>query len=270
MKKSILAFVVVLVIITGVFTGCSKESNGNGAAASKLGGKEAIVVGLDDTFVPMGFKDEKGELTGFDVELAREVFKRLGLNVKFQAIDWAMKETELNSGNIDLIWNGYTITNERMEKVAFTKPYMENRQVIITLSNSNIGKKSELNGKRVGIQNGSSSLDAVNKEPELVKSFKNGEPVLFDTNNEALMDLEAGRIDAVVADEILARYYIKARGAEKYRVLDEDFGREEYGIGVRKDDKVLLDKVNKTLSEMKDDGTSQRLSEKWFGKNIIK
>ena len=216
------------------------------------------------------FKDNKGEIVGFDVDMAKEVFKRVGLGVKFQSIDWAMKETELNSGNIDVIWNGYSITEERKQKVAFTKPYLENRQVIITLANSNINSKKDLKGKKVAAQSGSSSLDAINKESEVSKDFNGGEPVLFETNNEAFIDLEAGRTDAVVADEILARYYIKERGAQKYKVLEDDFGKEEYAVGLRKQDKSLLLKVEKALEDMKKDGTSSKISTKWFGKNIVK
>jgi polar amino acid transport system substrate-binding protein len=218
----------------------------------------------------MGFKDNKGEIVGFDVDLAKEVGKRIDKDIKFQPIDWSMKETELNSGNIDLIWNGYTITDERKEKVSFTNPYLANRQVIITLSNSNINDKNGLKGKKIATQNGSSSVDAINKEPELLKLFDGGKAVLFETNNEALMDLEAGRVDGVVADEILARYYINQRGTEKYKVLEEDFGKEEYGIGARKQDKELLENINKALADMKKDGTSAKISEKWFGENIMK
>jgi len=268
MKKRILSLLIVLVIFTfaiGSLAACSKKED---KIASD--NKDSVVIGFDDTFVPMGFKDDKGEIVGFDVDLAKEVFKRVGLQVKFQPIDWSMKETELNSKNIDLIWNGYTITDERKEKVAFTKPYLENRQVIITLTDSKINSKNDLTGKKVAAQNGSSSLDAINKEPELAKAFNGGAPVLFDSNNDAFMDLEAGRTDAVVADEILARYYIKERGADKYKVLQEDFGKEEYGVGVRKQDKELLDKVNNTLNAMKADGTCGKISEKWFAQNIVK
>ncbi len=214
----------------------------------------------------MGFRDENNKIVGFDVDLAQEVFKRNDLELVLQPIDWTMKEAELNAGNIDMIWNAYTITEERKEKVAFTKPYLDNRQVIVTLEGSDVKSKSDLAGKKVAAQTGSSAVDAMNTEPELVKSFDGGEPVLFDTNNEAFMDLEAKRVDAVVADEVLARYYIKQKGADKYTILDEDFGDEEYGIGFRKQDKKLLEMVDKTLDDMRKDGSYDLIYEKWFGK----
>ncbi|OGO78411.1 MAG: amino acid ABC transporter substrate-binding protein [Clostridiales bacterium GWB2_37_7] len=274
--KGALLVLVVLISIIVILTGCTGAAGSQATDNTKSTGFEKlqeigyVTVGFDDTFVPMGFKNENGEIVGFDIDLAKEVFKRIGIEVKFQPIDWSMKETELNTGNIDLIWNGYTITDERKEKVAFTKPYLENRQIIITLADSDINSKANLKGKTVAAQNGSSSLDAINSEPELAATFKDGAPVLFDTNNEALMDLEAKRTDAVVADEILARYYIAERGQEKYKVLDQDFGKEEYGIGIRKEDTELLEKVNKALDEMRSDGTFAKISEQWFGANIEK
>lgn len=270
LKKIKLLSALTLMIITVVLSSCSKQAAKTQTGLESYKERGYVIVGLDDTFVPMGFKDNNGEIVGFDVDLAKEAAKRIGIEVKFQPIDWSMKETELNSKNIDFIWNGYTITDERKEKVAFTKPYLQNRQVIITLNNSSIASKQDLKGKNVGAQNGSSSVDALNKEAALVKEFKGGEPVLFETNNEALMDLEAGRVDAVVADEILARYYIKERGAEKYKILSDDFGKEEYGIGLRKQDTGLLQAVEKALVEMREDGTCKKISEKWFGEDIVK
>ncbi|MBB6218619.1 polar amino acid transport system substrate-binding protein [Anaerosolibacter carboniphilus] len=271
-KRMVKTMMILLIFMLGALTltGCGEKAASAEDAYGKLKERGYVIVGLDDTFAPMGFRDENQELVGFDVDLAKAVFERVGLEVKFQPIDWSMKETELNSGNIDLIWNGYTITEERKEKVAFTKPYLENRQVIVVLGDSKINSKKDLEGKKVAVQNGSSSYDAVNKEPDLVASFAGGEPIGFDTNNEAFMDLEAGRSDAVVADEILARYYIQERGIDKYKVLGDDFGREEYGIGLRKKDVELLEKIEGALDDMKKDNTSSQISEKWFGENIVK
>ncbi len=260
--KSIIALGIVGVTSLG-FVGCSSTTKETAA-------KKKLVLGFDDTFVPMGFKDEKGEVVGFDIELAKEVSKKIETEIIFQPIDWSMKETELNSGKIDMIWNGYTITEERKEKVNFARPYLDNRQAIITLADSKINNKADLKDAKVGAQNGSSAVDAVSKEADLLKSFKDGKVYTFESNNEALMDLEAGRIDAVVADEILVRYYISKKGAEKYKILKDDFGSETYGVGVRKDDKELLEKLNKALDDMKKDGTAKAISEKWFGEDIFK
>ena len=230
--------------------------------------KNEVIVGLDDAFAPMGFKDESGEIVGFDVDLAKEVGDRLGKKVVFQPIDLSMKESELNNGNIDFIWNGYTITEDRKEKVDFSDPYLNNRQVIVTLADSNIKSKSDLKGKKVGAQNESSAVVAMEKEAELYASFDGGKAVTYEDNNQALMDLEAGRIDAVVADEILVRYYIKLKGEDKFNVLDDDYGNEEYGIGIRKGESKTVKAINNALNEMKEDGTMKEISEKWFGEDI--
>ncbi|MBU5455355.1 amino acid ABC transporter substrate-binding protein [Caproiciproducens sp. MSJ-32] len=231
--------------------------------------KDKLVLGFDDTFVPMGFKDENGEYVGFDIELAKAVAEKLGKEIVFQPIDWSMKETELNNGNIDFIWNGYSVTEERKEKVAFSDVYLDNRQVIITLADSGISSKKDLAGKVVGAQNQSSAVDAIEKEPEVLSSFKDGSIVTFDTNNDAFMDLEAGRLDAIVADEILAKYYIKQRGEEKYKVLAEDFGKESYAIGMRKKDEALVNAINKAIDELIEEGKAAEISIKWFGEDIV-
>lgn len=255
MNKKFITTIIICMISILIVSGCGKEKRN----------KNEVVLGLDDTFVPMGFKDDNGIFVGFDIDLAKEVFKRENMKVTFQPIDWSMKETELNSGNIDMIWNGYSITDDRKKKVNFSKAYLKNRQVIIILADSKIQSKRDLKGKNVGIQEGSSSLDAVNKDESLVKSFNDGQPVLFENNNQALMDLEAKRVDAVVADETLARYYMNKRGEDKYKVLEENFGEEEYGIGVRKNDTELLNKIEKQIEAMKKDGTYDKIYQKWFG-----
>lgn len=261
-KRGILTLALVLVLPFTLIS-CGEKNTENTLDKDKL------VLGFDDTFVPMGFKDDNGEYTGFDIELAKEIGKKLGKEIVFQPIDWSMKETELNNGNIDFIWNGYSITDERKEKVEFSTPYLNNRQVIITLADSKINSKADLAGAVVGAQNQSSAVDAIEADGDIISTFKDGKVVTFDTNNEALMDLEAGRLDAVVADEILAKYYINQRGSDKYKVLEEDFGKEAYAVAMRKDDKELVDAFNKAFKEVVDEGTAGEISKKWFGDDII-
>ena len=263
-----------VVAIMGIsMIGCGSTSK-SGSASSKENtestlDKDELVIGLDDTFVPMGFKDESGELCGFDVELAKAVGEKLNKKIKFQAIDWSMKETELSGGNIDLIWNGYSINDERKEKVEFSKAYLNNTQIIVTLADSNINSKADLKGKKVGAQNQSTAVDAVEAEKNVMDTFDGGKLVTFEDNNQALMDLEAGRLDAIVVDEILARYYIKQRGEEKYKILTENFGDEQYGVGIRKGDTKFVEAFNKALDEVIADGTAGEISKKWFDEDIV-
>lgn len=230
-------------------------------------GPKKIVVGLDDNFPPMGFRDESNEIVGFDIDMAKEAAKRAGLEVEFKPIDWSSKEAELNGKRVDVLWNGLTITEKRKENIAFTKPYMENHQIIIVNANSPIKTKADLAGQVVGTQDGSSSVEALEQEEAVLKSFK--ELKKYGDYVAALMDLKAGRLSAVVVDEVVGRYYIAKKPGE-YTVLADNFGTEEYGVGLRKDDKALLDKLQKALDDMKQDGTSGKISQKWFGAEIVK
>lgn len=256
--------VVACIAVMGIsLVGC--KNNEKQSASSK----DEIIVGMDDTFVPMGFKNENGETVGFDVDLAKAVGEKLNKKIKFQSIDWSMKESELKNGNIDLIWNGYSITDERKQNVEFSKVYLNNRQVIITLADSKINNKSDLVNMKVGAQNQSSAVEAIENDGDIISKFDGGNVVTFETNNDALMDLEAKRIDAVVADEILAKYYINERGREKYKILNDDFGAENYGVGMRKDDIKFVEEFNNALNDVIKDGTGKKISEKWFGEDII-
>ncbi|MCX7779737.1 MAG: amino acid ABC transporter substrate-binding protein [Negativicutes bacterium] len=230
-------------------------------------GPKKIVVGLDDNFPPMGFRDDKNTIVGFDVDMAKEAARRMGMEVEFKPIDWNSKEAELNGKRIDVLWNGLTITEKRKEKIAFTKAYMENRQIVVVAANSGLKNKADLAGKAVGVQDGSSSVEAIEKEAAVLKSFK--ELKKYPDNVAALMDLKTGRIDAVVVDEIVGRYYISKKPGE-YKILADNFGSEEYGVGLRQEDKELMAKLQKALDEMKQDGTSAKISQKWFGADIVK
>ena len=225
---------------------------------------ETFIVGFDDTFAPMGFKNDQGEIVGFDIELAQEVANRLDIKFTFQNVDWDFKENELANGSIDCIWNGYSITEDRQEKVLFSDPYLDNRQIIIVLNDSGIETKDDLINKVVSVQKNSSAYEAVSEDKDFIASLKDQKLIQFDTNNDCFMDLEARRSDAIVVDETLARYYIKQQDQNIYQILDEDFGLEQYAIGFRKEDTELANKINETMKAIKEDGTFDKIKERWF------
>lgn len=224
-----------------------------------------FIVGLDDTFAPMGFRDNDGNLIGFDVDLAKEVSKRLGVEVRFQPIDWDAKVLELNTGNIDMIWNGLTITDSRLEEMSFSNPYLANRQIIMVVNDANIESKADLAGKTVGVQISSASDDAVTADP-IYNTF--GSYERYDTFNLALIELSNKTIDAVVIDEIMGRYII-SQNPDQYKVLTEDFGEEEYGIGFRLEATDIRDQFNQALLSMINDGTATSISTTWFDEDIF-
>lgn len=230
--------------------------------AADAGG--TLIVGFDQDFPPMGFIGNDGEFTGFDLELAQEVAKRLGLEYKPQPIAWDAKDMELEAGNIDCIWNGFTMTG-REDDYAWTEAYMANTQVFVVAKDSGIASQADLAGKVVECQVDSSAEAALKEVPDLTATFKD----LLTTAdyNTAFMDLEQGAVDAIAMDVIVAGYQIQQRNAD-FVILDDSLSAEEYGVGFKKDNTELRDKVQKTLEEMAADGTLKGISEKWFGEDV--
>ncbi len=246
------------------------ESAGDDTSSADTGealptlSQDTIIIGLDDELPPMGFRDENNEIVGFDIDLAKAVGEKLGVTVEFQPIDWAAKEIELESGKIDALWNGLTITDERKETMDITDPYLQNRQIIVVKTDSDIQSKADLEGKVVGLQDGSSAVDAVNAD-ELASAM---ELTTYDTNILALSDLDIGRVDAVVADETFVGYYM-SQNENDFRVIEDgDFGEEFYGIAVKKGNTELLNAIQAALDELDADGTAAEISNTWFGEDI--
>ena len=228
-----------------------------------LKSRGVLVLGLDDAFPPFGYRDESNQIVGFDIDLAKEVTSRLGVKLKLQPIVWDSNIVELNSGNIDCIWSGFTITEDRKKQVAFTDPYIENHQVIVVSADSDIKTKADLAGKTVGVQAGSSAVDAINSDSKTASTFK--ELVQMKDNVMLLTEVKAGTVDAGVLDEWVAQTYC-AKQPDVYRMLDENFGAEEFGVGFRKGDLQLRDAVDKILKDMKDDGTYDKIYANWKDK----
>ncbi len=233
--------------------------------------KGTIVVGLDDTFVPMGFRDENDKLVGFDIDLATAVFKEAGIKVKFQPIDWSMKETELKNGSIDAIWNGYTVTNDRKKQVTFSNPYLTNEQAIVSLKKDNIKKVSDLKDQALGAQEGSSGAESLENEPEKLNDLiKDQDAVLYGSFAESFIDLNAGRIKGILIDRVYAEYYIShEKNSSDYSIIEGPFGKEKFAVGVRKGDTATAKVINKGLKKLYDSGEAQKISEKWFGSDKI-
>lgn len=223
-----------------------------------------FTVGFDQDFPPMGFVGEDGEYTGFDLELAQETAKRLGLTYVAQPIAWDAKNMELESGNIDCIWNGFTMTG-REDEYTWSEPYMENSQVVVVMEDSGIETLEDLAGKIVEVQ-ADSSAEAVLKEmPDLTSTF--GTLQTTPDYNTAFMDLEMGSVDAIAMDVIVAGYQMQEREGS-FKILEESLASEEYAIGFKKGNTELCEKVQQTLEEMAADGTMAEISEKWFGEDI--
>ena len=254
MKKIVKLLLASGILVSSIF-GCKKAYEGK------------FVLGLDASFPPMGFTEADGTITGYDIDLAKEVSKRLNLEFVAKPINWEAKELELSSGSIDCIWNGFTMTEERLEKMAFTSAYLNNDQILVVRNDGTINSLKDAEGKVIGCQSGSSAEEAIESNKEFASSLKSVKK--YEDNLTALNDLEVGGIDAVVMDSVVADYTIKI-GKRNLTVVEESLSKEAYGIGFRNDENgiELRDKVQKVLLEMAEDGTVAKISENWFGKDI--
>ena len=243
-------------------TTAQEETKAESEAASEAVSESAggtLIVGFDQDFPPMGFMGDNGEYTGFDLELAKEVAERLGLEYTAQPIAWDSKDMELEAGNIDCIWNGFTMTG-REDDYTWSEPYMANTQVFVVAKDSGIASQADLAGKIVECQ-----VDSSAEVPDLTATFK--QLLTTADYNSAFMDLEQGAVDAIAMDVIVAGYQIQQRNAD-FIILEDSLSAEEYGVGFKKGNTELRDKVQATLEEMAADGTLKSVSEKWFGEDV--
>ena len=267
-KKFLLFFTCSLSIL---FMACTqKASDPKQDNWEKYQQQNSITVGFDNTFVPMGYEEKNGQYAGFDIDLAKLVSDKLGIQVHFQPIDWDMKETELQNGTIDAIWNGYSATDERREKVAFTISYMQNTQVIVSKKTSSIRSVKDMKDKVLGAQTGSSGYLDFEAQPELLKNHvKNNDADQYQSFNEALIDLKNDRIDALLIDRVYANYYLTSEGImDDYEIFPAGFESESFAVGVRKSDKTLQEQLNQAFVALYQEGKFQEISQKWFGENI--
>ena len=270
-RKGILGLLTLVGMAVMSLAGCTQlASNPKVDNWDKYQQQKSITVGFDNTFVPMGFEEKNGNYAGFDIELAQYVSKKLGITVHFQPIDWDMKETELQNGTIDAIWNGYSATDERREKVAFTIPYMQNTQILVVKKTSGIHSVEYMTGKVLGAQNGSSGMLDFEEHPEVLKNrVKGGDADQYQSVNEAIIDLKNDRIDALLIDRVYADYYLTTEGiADEYDTIPSGFESESFAVGVRPADKKLLEALNQAFKELYQEGIFQQISQKWFGEDV--
>ena len=282
MMKKIMALLLALCVAAG-FSGCAGGKAASSGAESGASADESwdkvkqagrLVLGLDDAFPPMGYKDtQTGEIVGFDIDLAKEACKRLGIELKLQAVDWDNKQAELDNGNVDCLWNGFSKTPEREKSFLLSIPYMKNEQIILVKTDSSYHSLKDLAGKSIGVQSDSSAESALNDAAN--KEFKASlkEAVKIDDYSKAVLEIQNGTIDAILIDEVIARFYL-TKEPNAYRILENSDGSpislatEDYVVGFRKNDKALKQQIDKTLQEMAADGTMKKISEKWFGDDV--
>ena len=271
MKTKRLLTLIITLICTLFISACSGISVNRKANEvdnwSHIKQRGYVTVGVDDTFVPMDFRQKNGQLIGYDVDLANAVFKQYGINVSFQTIDWSMNTTELKNGTIDLIWNGFSKNPEREAKVSFSKTYLYTSQVLVSLKKNKINTIAAMKNKTLGVQTGSSGYNDVMKYPKVFKNhIKNQDPILYDSFTNAFIDLNAGRIQGLLIDSTYANYYIsRQKHPENFTEIESPFPKEEFGVGMRKSDLTLHKKINYALEKLAKNGTLTKINHKWFG-----
>lgn len=273
--KRATGFAAVLMAAAMVFTmaGCGSSKDADTSAKKetktedskdKENSDKQFIVGFDAEYPPYGYKDYNGEYVGFDLDLAQEVCARNGWELVKQPIDWDSKDMELNSGSIDCIWNGFTMTG-REDDYTWSKPYVDNSIVVVVKEGSGIEKKEDLAGKVVAVQADSSGLAALTDEEDneenlkLAASFSDLQQVA--DYNTAFMNLEAGAVDAIVVDIGVADYQLESRTG--FAMLDDKIRTEQYAVGFKLGNEELRDQVQSTLDEMVKDGTFDDIAKKW-------
>ena len=229
--------------------------------------ENVLVLGMDDSFPPMGFRNENNELVGFDIDLAREVCNKLGMKLEVQTISWAAKEQELDSGNIDCIWNGFGYTEERNEAMTLSDVYVKDKSIFFVKNDSEYSSQEDLKGKKIGVQSGSVQERRLSED-----EFGNeiGEMVAYTDYLTALMDLETGNIDAVYMSKITGTYIMKSQNKNFKTFESVGIGDEGKGmvIAFKKGNTELKDKVEKAIAELKEEGKVKEIAEKWFGEDL--
>lgn len=267
-KRSIVigAAVAALAMSALLITGCSSPASSSSSAASSAATEastaipDTLVVGFDNSYPPYGFIGEDGEYTGFDLDLAQEVADRNNMALEKMAIDWDAKDALLNQGDINCIWNGFTMEG-REDDYEFSEPYMLNEQVIVVKADSNIASEADLAGKVVITQIDSAALDVLEgDQADLAATFGRLDTIA-DYNN-AFMNLESGTVDAVACDLSIAAYQMAANPG-KYIQLETPLSSEHYAVGFKKGDTALAELVTTTLIDMYNDGTIQDLCDKY-------
>lgn len=276
--KKIGAIILTITIGLSLFVGCGGKTTNNKStknestteskaddSLAKVKESGKLVIGLDDAYPPMEFRDEKNNLVGFDIDLANEIAKKLGVKLDTVTTDFNGILLALQSKKFDMIMAGLSITDERKKSIEFSEPYVMGGQVIAVKSgNDSIKTLADLKGKTIGCQLGTTGQNAAESNLKDIKELKK-----YGKITEAFSELSIGRVDAVIMDAQVGGYYISKKPGE-FVVLDEMVSEEPMGIGYRKEDKELKDAVQKALNELKDDGTLSKLSVKWFGYDAYK
>lgn len=267
--RKLIICLAILLVAAFALTACGTANNAAGTETasntSTAGSSNVLKVGIDDTYPPMEYKDDSGANAGFDIEVAQAIGEKMGKKVEFVPTAWTAIFSALEAEKYDCIISSLSITDERKKTIAYTKPYIANNQVIVVKAGTtDVKSEKDLKGKIVCVQMGTTSDDAC-KEFNKVTPFK--EYKQYEAMTEALNELKIGRVDALVADVVVAKYFV-AKDSKSYTVVDTTLPKEPIGVGCKKSNDKLAGEIDKALDDMRADGTLKKISEKWFGEDM--
>ena len=266
-KRISMLLLALLMLVMGCAACGSSDANGDDTSWEYIQNNGKLIVGLDDTFAPMGFRDAAGNLVGFDIDLANAVGEVLGIAIEFQPIDWTGKEMELSSKRVDCLWNGMSATPARQESMALTDKYLNNMLKIASFDASiNIKSAADLANYTIGIQGDSAALEVVMEHPDYALFAAN--ITEYPTYDEAMLDMQAGRVQVIVIDQVLCDYK-NSNLDNKVVYSDFDFGDDFYAIGCRKGEVALAAKLTEALKTLIENGKAAEISQKWFGQDVV-
>jgi L-cystine transport system substrate-binding protein len=254
-------------IILAVFmvVGCGKQPSTEKASASKTGevltrvkDSDTLTVGFEGTYMPFNFQDSNKEFAGFDVDISKEIAKRMGVKVKFVATQWDGLIGGVKADKFDIIIAQMSITDERKKSVDFTEPYVKTGGVLITRKDTdNITKLEDLKGKKVGVGGGTTFETTV-------KQVKGADVKLYKGVNEYIQDLINGRLDVIMNDQLLMGYNIKEKKLP-IKITSDVLNEDSIGMAIKKGNRDFVKEVNQALDDIKKDGTYETIFKKWFG-----
>ena len=256
--KILVCIIIISIIWALIVLNVSKKENKNT--------DNTLTIGLDDSFPPMGFRNDSNEIVGFDIDLAKTIGNEIGMNVDFQPISWAEKEQELDSGKIDCIWNGFAYTEERTKIMTLSDVYVKGEMYFILKNGSKIKSQEELKGKKIGVQNGSvQQVDLENSElGKEIEILKYGD---FLT---AFMDLDAGGIDAVFCSSITGNYLITSLNKNYNTIPSKNISTASGSvIAFKKGNIELKDRIQNAFNKLLNEGKLDDISIKWFGTDMF-
>lgn len=261
LDRPLLRRVGALALLVGALAACGKQESAAPAAGTSTA-ERVYRVGTDAAYAPFESQNEKGEIVGFDIDIVRAVAQKAGIEVQFVNTPWEGIFNALKQGDRDLLVSSITITDERRQSMDFSAPYFDAHQLIAVRGDSKVARFEDLKTLRVGVQTGTTGDETISrlqgKNSMLIKRYE--------STPLALKELEAGGIDAVVADNGVVINYVVNNGANRFKTVnDAAFLPEQYGIAVRKGDAELLAKLNRGLAAIRADGGYDRIYAKYLG-----